>query len=54
MLLCVNLFIEFIEHTTARQKIIACIETIRENGGVVGAAVTADLKKLGIVINDNA
>lgn len=40
--------------TTARQKIIACIETIRENGGVVGAAVTADLKKLGIVINDNA
>lgn len=40
--------------TTARQKIIACIETIRENGGVVGAAVTADLKKLGIVIDDNA
>ena len=40
--------------TTARQKIIACINTIRENGGVVGAAVTADLKKLGIVINDNA
>lgn len=40
--------------TTARQKIIACIETIRENGGVVGAAVNADLKKLGIVINDNA
>lgn len=40
--------------TTARQKIIACIETIRENGGVIGAAVTADLKKLGIVIDDNA
>ena len=40
--------------TTARQKIIACIDTIRENGGVVGAAVTADLKKLGIVIDDNA
>lgn len=40
--------------TTARQKIIACIETIRENGGVVGAAVTADLKMLGIIINDNA
>ena len=40
--------------TTARQKIISCIDTIRENGGVVGAAVTADLKKLGIVINDNA
>lgn len=39
---------------TARQKIIACIEVIRENGGVVGAAVTADLKKLGIVIDDNA
>lgn len=40
--------------TTARQKIISCIDTIRENGGVVGAAVTADLKKLGIVIDDNA
>lgn len=40
--------------TTARQKIISCIDTIRENGGVVGATVTADLKKLGIVINDNA
>lgn len=40
--------------TTARQEIIACIETIRENGGVVGAAVTAELKKLGIVIDDNA
>ncbi len=39
---------------TARQKIISCIEVIRENGGVVGAAVTADLKKLGIVIDDNA
>lgn len=39
---------------TARQKIIACVEVIRENGGVVGAAVTADLKKLGIVIDDNA
>ena len=36
--------------TTARQKIIASIDTIRENGGVVGAAVTADLKKLGIEI----
>ena len=39
---------------TARQKIIACIEVIRENGGVVGYTVTADLKKLGIVIDDNA
>lgn len=40
--------------TTARQKIISCIDTIRENGGVIGAAVTAELKKLGIVIDDNA
>ena len=39
---------------TARQKILACVETIRENGGVVGAAVTADLKNLGIVIDGNA
>lgn len=32
--------------TTARQKIIACIETIRENGGVIGAAVTEELRNL--------
>lgn len=29
---------------TARQKIISCIEVIRENGGVIGAAVTAELR----------
>ena len=39
---------------TAKEKIIACINAIRENGGVVGAAVTAELKGLGIDINDNA
>lgn len=39
---------------TAKEKIIACINTIRENGGVVGAAVTSELKGLGIDINDNA
>ena len=39
---------------TAREKIIACVATIRENGGSIGTAVTADLQKLGILINDNA
>ena len=39
---------------TAKEKIIACVNTIRECGGVVGAAVTAELNGLGIDINDNA
>jgi hypothetical protein len=38
----------------AREKIIACIATIRENGGVVGDAVRGELNALGIVMVDHA
>ncbi len=40
--------------STARDKILACVATIRDNGGVVGAAVTGELDGLGIDITDNA
>ncbi len=38
---------------TAKSKILDCVAAIRNAGGTVGAAVTDDLMKLGINVNDD-